>query len=131
MTVRVGLLSGFPVLVPPPGVSPAVDVLYVDLDGTLLGPSGSILEGVGGAPTLDGVRALEACRDAGVEVVPMSGRTRRAMAEIARLLGLGSYVCELGACVVLDGAPHWLTGELAASGEHGGAHELIERSGAP
>jgi phosphoglycolate phosphatase len=109
-----------------------VDVLYVDLDGTLLGPSGSILEGVGGTWTLDGVRALEVCRDAGVEVVPMSGRTRRAVAEIARLLGLGSsYVCELGACVVLDGVPHWLTGDLAASGANGGAHELIERSGAP
>jgi hypothetical protein len=51
--------------------------------------------------------------------------------DIARLLGLGSYVCELGACVVLDGATHWLTGDLATSGEHGSAHELIERSGAP
>lgn len=113
-------------------VSSAVDVLYVDLDGTLLGPSGSILEGLEGTRTLDGVRALELCRDAGVEVVPMSGRTRRAVAEIARLLGLGtSYVCELGACVVVDGVPRWLTGDLAASEEDGGAHGAIERSGAP
>jgi hydroxymethylpyrimidine pyrophosphatase-like HAD family hydrolase len=108
-----------------------MDVFYVDLDGTLLGPSGSLLEDAGGAWTLDGVRALEACRDAGVEVVLMSGRTRRTVAGVARLLGLGSYVCELGACVVLDGEPHWLTGDLAPSEQHGSAYEQIERSGAP
>jgi hypothetical protein len=35
--------------------------LYVDLDGTLLGPSASLLHGADGGFSLDGVRALQAC----------------------------------------------------------------------
>ena len=48
--------------------------LYVDLDGTLLGPGASLLRDREGSFTLRGVRALEACARAGVEVVPFSGR---------------------------------------------------------
>ena len=35
--------------------------LYVDLDGTLLGPGGSLLRGADGRFALEGVRALQAC----------------------------------------------------------------------
>ena len=42
----------------------------------------------------------------------MTGRGRGAVAEDARLLGQTSYIFEAGACVVLDGEEHWLTGEL-------------------
>ena len=51
------------------------------------------------------------------------------MAEDARLLGQSSYIYEAGACVVLDGEEHWLTGDLLP-GELTIA-EQIERSGAP
>jgi phosphoglycolate phosphatase len=51
------------------------------------------------------------------------------VAEDARLLGQGSYIFEAGACVVLDGEEHWLTGELLP-GELTIA-EQIERKGAP
>jgi hypothetical protein len=59
----------------------------------------------------------------------MSGRRRAQLAEDARLLGQRSYIFEAGACVVLDGEEHWLTGELLP-GERTIAQQ-IERSGAP
>jgi hydroxymethylpyrimidine pyrophosphatase-like HAD family hydrolase len=103
--------------------------LYLDLDGTLLGQRASLLHDGEGAVSLDGVRAIQACLRADVEVVLMSGRRRAQVFEDARLLGQTSYMYEAGACVVLDGEEHWLTGELLP-GELTIA-EQIERSGAP
>jgi hydroxymethylpyrimidine pyrophosphatase-like HAD family hydrolase len=103
--------------------------LYVDLDGTLLGRGASLLHDGSGAVSIDGVRAVQACLRAGVEVVVMSGRRRAQVFEDARLLGQSSFIYEAGACVVLEGEEHWLTGELLP-GEHTIA-EQIERSGAP
>jgi hypothetical protein len=101
----------------------------LDLDGTLLGRGASLLHDGEGNVTIDGVRAMQACLRAGVEVVLMSGRRRAQLAEDARLLGQRSYIFEAGACVVLDGEEHWLTGELMP-GELTIAQQ-IERSGAP
>jgi phosphoglycolate phosphatase len=103
--------------------------VYLDLDGTLLGRGASLLHDGDGAVSIEGVRAVQACLRADVEVVLMSGRRRTQVAEDARLLGQGSYVFEAGACVVLDGEEHWLTGELRP-GELTIA-EQIARSGAP
>lgn len=103
--------------------------MYVDLDGTLLGRGASLLHDGEGAVTLDGVRAVQACLRADVEVVLMSGRRRAQVYEDARLLGQASFIYEAGACVVLDGEEHWLTGDLLP-GELTIA-EQIERSGAP
>jgi phosphoglycolate phosphatase len=103
--------------------------LYVDLDGTLLGRGASLLHDGEGAVTIDGVRAIQACLRADVEVVLMSGRRRVQVYEDARLLGQGAYIFEAGSCVVMDGEEHWLTGELMP-GELSIA-EQIERSGAP
>jgi phosphoglycolate phosphatase len=107
----------------------SVRCLYVDLDGTLLGRGASLLHDGEGSVSIDGVRAVQACLRAGVEVVLMSGRRRVQVHEDARLLGQSSYIFEAGACVVLDGEEHWLTGELRA-GELTIA-EQIELSGAP
>jgi hydroxymethylpyrimidine pyrophosphatase-like HAD family hydrolase len=103
--------------------------LYLDLDGTLLGRGASLLHDGSGAVSIDGVRAVQACLRAGVEVVLMSGRRRAQVFEDARLLGQSSFIYEAGACVVLEGEEHWLTGELLP-GELTIA-EQIERSGAP
>jgi phosphoglycolate phosphatase len=103
--------------------------LYLDLDSTLLGRGASLLHDGAGKVTLDGVRAVQACLRADVEVVLMSGRRRAQVMEDARLLGQSSYIYEAGACVVLEGEEHWLTGELVP-GELSIA-EQIERSGAP
>ncbi|MGO9248773.1 MAG: HAD family hydrolase [Solirubrobacteraceae bacterium] len=103
--------------------------LYLDLDSTLLGRGASMLHDGEGNVTIDGVRAVQACLRAGVEVVLMSGRRRAQVMEDARLLGQSSFIFEAGACVVLDGEEHWLTGDLLP-GELTIA-EQIERSGAP
>jgi hydroxymethylpyrimidine pyrophosphatase-like HAD family hydrolase len=103
--------------------------LYLDLDSTLLGRGASMLHDGEGRVTIEGVRAVQACLRADVEVVLMSGRRRAQVMEDARLLGQSSFIYEAGACVVLDGEEHWLTGELLP-GELTIA-EQIERSGAP
>ena len=55
--------------------------LYVDLDGTLLGPDASLLTGADDGFSLLGARALEACARAGVEVVIYSGRKQSSVFE--------------------------------------------------
>ncbi len=107
----------------------ALRCVYLDLDGTLLGRGGSLMHDGEGSPSMAGARAVEACVRAGVEVVLMSGRRRAQVAEDARLLGQASYIFEAGACLVLDGEEHWLTGELMP-GELT-INEQIEASGAP
>ena len=107
----------------------SVRCLYVDLDGTLLGRRASLLHDGDGGVSIDGVRAVQACLRADVEVVLMSGRRRAQVAEDARLLGQDSYIFEAGACVVLGGEEYWLTGDLLP-GELTIA-EQIELSGAP
>jgi hydroxymethylpyrimidine pyrophosphatase-like HAD family hydrolase len=105
-----------------------IRALYVDLDGTLLGQGASLLHDGEGAVSLLGVRALEACLRARVEVVLMSGRRRAQVAEDARLFGQTAFIYEAGCVLALDGEELWLT-ELVA-GERT-VHEQIEESGAP
>lgn len=103
--------------------------LYLDLDGTLLGRGASLFHDGDGRVSIDGIRAIQACLRADVEVLLMSGRRRVQVAEDARLLGQRSYVFESGACLVLEGEEHWLTGGMMP-GELTIA-EQIDRSGAP
>ncbi len=108
--------------------------MYVDLDGTLLGRGASLLRDGEGNVTIEGVRAIQACMRADVEVVLMSGRRRAQVFEDARLLGQSSFIYEAGACVVLDGEEQWLTGERWSIRREPGEPsiaEQIERSGAP
>ena len=105
--------------------------LYVDLDGTLLGPDASLFSGAGGAFSLLAGRALEACSRAGVEVVIYSGRKQSSVFDAARLIGSTSFIFELGCGLVLDGELEWLTGELVPSAEAGSIYDQIEASGAP
>src|SRR4051812_49552376 len=83
-----------------PGCHPAripLRCAYLDLDGTLLGRAGSFLHDGEGRPSLLGARAIEACLRADVEVVLMSGRRGRQVADLTRLLGQRAYVFEAGA----------------------------------
>ena len=112
----------------------SVRCLYLDLDGTLLGRGASLVHDGEGQVSTKGLRAIEACLRADVEIVLMSGRRQLQVAEDARLLGQSAYIFEAGACVVLadprlGGEEHWLTGEMVP-GELTIA-EQIERSGAP
>jgi phosphoglycolate phosphatase len=88
----------------------SVRCVYVDLDGTLLGRRASLLHDGEGNVSLEGVRAVQACLRADVEIVLMSGRRRAQVHEDARLLGQDSFIFEAGACVVLG------AGRLAETG---------------
>jgi phosphoglycolate phosphatase len=107
-----------------------VRCLYLDLDGTLLGRGGSLLHDGEGATSLLGVRALEACLRADVEIVLMSGRRQETVSSPSRLFGQRAYIFEVGACLVLDGEEHWLTGDLQPS-DRGSIFEQVRDSGAP
>lgn len=103
--------------------------LYVDLDGTLLGRAGSMLRDGEGAFSLSGVRALQACDRADVEVVLYSGRRQAQVSEDARLIGSSAYIYEVGCGLVIDGEGEYLTDELQP-GERT-IHDQITDSGAP
>lgn len=105
--------------------------LYVDLDGTLLGPGGSLLKGADGGFSALGVRALEACARAGAEVVIYSGRKQSSVFEASRMIGATSFIFELGSGLVLDGELEWLTDGLTPSAEEGSIFDQIDASGAP
>lgn len=82
-------------------------LVYVDVDGTLVGPGGDLLwDGSAGV-----VEALLAARRAGLAVVPSSGRGRAQIFELCRLLGLPRGIGELG-CVHVDVEGHQVRYEL-------------------
>jgi phosphoglycolate phosphatase len=106
-----------------------VRCVYCDLDGTLLGAGASLLRDGDGEFTLIGVRALEACHRAGVEVVIYSGRREAQVHEDARLIGSTAYIYEVGCGVVVDGEREFLTDELVPGEKT--IHDQITESGAP
>jgi phosphoglycolate phosphatase len=105
--------------------------LYVDLDGTLLGPNASLLRGADGRFSQLGVRALEACWRAGAEVVLYSGRRQGSVFESARLIGSTAYIFELGCGLVLDNELEWLTDGVVPSPSAGSIYDQIDASGGP
>lgn len=74
-----------------------VEVLYTDLDGTLLGPGGTLLVDGDGAPAITTAAAVVALNRAGLTVVPVSGRSRTQLMEIARMCGWNDFIAEAGA----------------------------------
>jgi hydroxymethylpyrimidine pyrophosphatase-like HAD family hydrolase len=82
-----------------PDADVPVRVLYVDVDGTLVGPGGDLFWD--GSTRL--VDAVLAARAAGLAIVPVSGRGRVQVRELCRLLGLTRGIGELG-CVHLEGS---------------------------
>jgi HAD superfamily hydrolase (TIGR01484 family) len=108
----------------------ALRCVYLDLDGTLLGRGASLVHDGEGTPTLLGVRAIEACLRADVEVVLVSGRRQAQMAEDSRLLGQRAYIFEAGAGMVVDGDTYWHTGAFVPQADRS-IHDQIEDTGAP
>jgi predicted mannosyl-3-phosphoglycerate phosphatase (HAD superfamily) len=110
------------------------EILYTDLDGTLLGLGGSLLVDSGGRPSTVTADAVTRLNAAGLPVVITTGRNRIQCSEIARLLGWGGFIAELGCVIVPErGAPAiynvgtWGDDELADGGT---PFERIERAGA-
>lgn len=72
-------------------------VVYLDVDGTLLGPEGSLLRDADGGFCDGAIRALELLHNAGVPVVLVSGRARPRLELTMRMLGADGVLAELGA----------------------------------
>lgn len=103
--------------------------LYVDLDGTLLGYRASLFHDGEGRITTMGVKAVEACLRADVEICIYSGRRSAQVMEDARLLGQTSYIFEVGCGLVIDGETTWLTDDLQPT-EHESIFQQIASAGA-
>jgi hydroxymethylpyrimidine pyrophosphatase-like HAD family hydrolase len=90
-----------------------VEILYTDLDGTLLGLGGSLLVDADGSPGLQTAEAVAALNVAELPVVITTGRNRIQCTEISRLLGWRAFIGELGCVMVPDrGAdPIYFTGD--------------------
>jgi hydroxymethylpyrimidine pyrophosphatase-like HAD family hydrolase len=80
----------------------AIRVLYADVDGTMVGPLGNLFWTTDRTPTLAAAEALVRAAREGLEVVALTGRARAGMFEFARVLGLESWICELGGIRVYD-----------------------------
>lgn len=74
-----------------------VDILYTDLDGTLLAPGGTLLADGEGAPATTAAEAVVAVNRAGLPVVIVSGRSRLQLVELARICGWNDFIAEAGA----------------------------------
>jgi hydroxymethylpyrimidine pyrophosphatase-like HAD family hydrolase len=105
--------------------------VYTDLDGTLLGPRGSLLRDPEGDFSLRQARALEACHRAGVEVVIMSGRRESTVGSDARLIGQTSYIYEAGCGVMIDGERTLLTGSWTVGEDGSTPAERMLAAGIP
>ena len=70
--------------------------VYLDLDGTLLGPGGSLLRDAHGRFCDAGVRALGLLADAHVPVILVSGRSRARLEAMAGVIGADGVLPELG-----------------------------------
>jgi len=101
--------------------------VYVDLDGTLLGPGGSLFASGDGGVTREAAAAVAALLEGGGELVPLSGRTAMQVRETARLLGGRAYIAELGGLTCYeDGEVVLDAGEYAGGGS---PHEAMVRGG--
>lgn len=85
---------------------PPVEVVYTDLDGTLLGRGGSVLRDADGRPSLRAAGALVAAAEEGIAVVAVSGRRAADLRHDARLLWLDGAIAEVGTVVIRGGAQH-------------------------
>ncbi|HEV7865971.1 MAG TPA: HAD family phosphatase [Acidimicrobiia bacterium] len=80
----------------------SIRVLYTDIDGTLVGPLGNLFWDSHRNPTLAAAEALVRAAREGLEVVGLTGRARAGMFEFARVVGLESWICELGGIRVYE-----------------------------
>lgn len=109
-----------------------VATVYTDLDGTLLGPGGSLFNTSDGARTLAAAHAVMDVLNAGIDIVPVSGRNKYQLFDDCRILGLKHYVAEAGALVVhdlLERETENLPGFPEAGPGGGSVVERIERAG--
>lgn len=72
------------------------EIIYTDLDGTLLAKGGTLLKNQQGQPSLTTAEAVVRANKAGFPIVPVSGRSRLQMTEIVRMVGWNDFIAEAG-----------------------------------
>ena len=104
-----------------------------DLDGTMLTGAKATVDS-SGRPSAALIETLVELERAGIEVVPCSGRNRAMLFEDARVLGLKSWIAEMGGliCTKSGSQPEWtyFTGDMPY--DHGSSktpHDVICESG--
>ncbi|GAC1416566.1 MAG: hypothetical protein NVSMB57_11900 [Actinomycetota bacterium] len=107
-----------------------IQVIYTDLDGTMLGAKGAFTLDSAGEPTDEPARALAAAMRAGIEIVPVSGRAMPGIARDARLLGMRTAIGEMGAVVSYDSGSDVRANIEGYPGGEEPPVELMERIGA-
>ncbi len=90
---------------------PTVQIVYTDLDGTLLGQGGALLKDAQGRPTISPAAALVAAARRGVAIVAVSGRRAPSLQQDVRLLGLDGAIAEIGTVIIRDGEQHFEWGQ--------------------
>lgn len=87
-------------------LTPRLKVVYTDVDGTLLGPGGSLFTGPSTSPsrkyTLAPAKAIIAALKRDIDIVMVSGRNARQLQGDARILGFKNYIAELGSLLVYN-----------------------------
>ena len=110
-----------------------VRYVFSDLDGTMYGPGSCVLLNAAGEHSLSFVSVLVELKRAGIEVIPCSGRNRSMLHEDSRLLGLKSYIGEMGGIIMLDRSKdewEYFTADMAYDPDCGlTPHEVIEQTG--
>ncbi len=80
----------------------AITHVYTDLDGTLFAPGGKLLANHVGEPSTATAEAIVALKQAGFEVIIVTGRNGQQGHELLRILNLQTFIGELG-CMVMEG----------------------------
>lgn len=110
-----------------------VRYVFSDLDGTMYGPGSCVLKNTDGEHSLAMVATLIALKSAGIEVVLTSGRNRSMMHEDSRVLGINSYIGEMGGIIMVDRSRdrwEYFTGDMPFDPTEGVTpHQVIERTG--
>lgn len=110
-------------------------VLYTDLDGTLLGRGGSLVTDYEGRPDATAATAVAVVNSESLPVVMISGRNVKQLREFARLLTWRDFIAEVGCVRVVDRGQQvtydlgdWTPDLVEEPGVT--PYEVIERSGA-
>ncbi len=107
--------------------------VFTDLDGTMLAPGSTVMRDAFGRPSAALPCVLADLAAAGIEVVPVSGRNRAMLHEDCRVLGLNSYVGEMGSLIMTDLKEQvweYFCADMDYDPDCGlTPHELIERTG--
>ncbi len=73
-----------------------ITTIYTDLDGTLLAPGGKLLTNFAGEPSYATAKAIVDLREAGVQIIVVTGRSRFQGNEFIRILDAQAFIGEMG-----------------------------------